>query len=298
MAPLVRLVLYIVVCLGCTVVGSIPAVVMAVGWKVSRGIELERAIDVQRDVGLLAACAIYAVYPLIIGVTIIFVRHVDYQPLSMIGLRSQFWARELALGLLVGAGFVALLTGVYLALGWIRLTPVRVSMVSWILVSVTAYPLIGAAEEIAFRGYLLRCLDEWRGRRMAISVTTVLFWSLHLGSGNMNQPLGIAAMLLTGLLFAFARYGSGALWFPIGLHAAYDWALLSLAQVPEISLPSLYATTVTTPHWLVGPPGHAGLADVIAAALLATGLYLLLYRPSQLRSQAPTTVAPSPGAPS
>ena len=99
----------------------------------------------------------------------------------------------------------------------------------------------------------------WSG----VQQTITLFAPLASGAA-LPQLVGLA---LLGWLLAAARLRSGALWLPIGIHAAW---------VATFRVGRLFFDVRPTPAWLVGtgwPPlvgGAAGwIAVGVAAALLA-----------------------------
>lgn len=282
--PLTRIALYIIACLLGGLVGLVPAIAIGVIWLLARGGQPVGAA-LQREAGIFMISSVFGIYPALVLVTCLFVWYVDRRTLAQIGLTRRRWARQIGAGIAIGAGFVAIQTLLYVALGWVRLSPgsmpldIRVTLPLMCLV-------IGVTEELVFRGYLMQTLDEWRGRRVAILVSSVLFWLVHVGQGNVHQPLGAAAMLATAVLLALCRYGAGSLWLPIGLHAAYDWGALSLGGAAEQGIPPLYRLQITAPPWLVGPPGYSGAADLVCLVLLLAGVYRFLYQPNQRKAGA------------
>ncbi|MBW3622498.1 MAG: CPBP family intramembrane metalloprotease [Armatimonadetes bacterium] len=229
----------------------------------------------------LTIVAMTSAYLAITTITFLFARHLDRRSLRNLGFRREGWAKGLGTGALLGVGYIAVTVSIYLALGWMRFDPVPVKWGLWVVASLLLWPLVGITEEVVFRGYLLKNFEEWKGPTFAILTTTILFWLIHLGQGNVHEPLGAAVMLSMGAIFAFLRYGTGSLWAPIGLHAAYDWAAISFGGFePDVELPALYHADVRAPHWLVGPPGHSGLADLLFL-LLMLGLAYGFYRRSR-----------------
>ena len=304
--------LYIVTCVATVLVTAIPIVLLVVFWvAVASGdaASLEKLFGDEpllgNEMGLVATISVLIANPALILMTCFFIWLVDRRKVADFGLATRGLVRNVLLGALLGVGFVAVSYVAFTALGWIRFTVTTVSLAWWVLATLLVYPLIDFAEEFVFRGYLMQTVEEWRGRTMAIAITSVLFWMIHLGGGNMHEPLGIVAMLSAGVMLALCRYGTGSLWLPISFHATYDWALLSLFSEPELGLPAFFEVEVTAffevevtvPHWLVGPPGYVGVADVVLELALLGGVYLFIYRQgakSDPMDQAP--VAAEPGA--
>lgn len=75
-------------------------------------------------------------------------------------------------------------------------------------------------EELAFRGYAYQKLRQWN-RVAAIVITSLVFAGLH--AGNLGaSPLGIVNILIAGVLLALAYERFQRLWFPIGIHFAWN----------------------------------------------------------------------------
>jgi hypothetical protein len=138
-------------------------------------------------------------------------------------------------------------------------------------------------EELLFRGYPFQKLYAWRPN-FALWLVALFFAALHLGNPSLSW-IGIGNIFLGGLLLglAYARYRR--LWFPIGLHIA--WNLMSGPILGhEVSgyesLSTLLVELGQGPEWLTG--GEFGIEGSIwmTVAELA-GIALLLRRISSAR---------------
>jgi membrane protease YdiL (CAAX protease family) len=78
-------------------------------------------------------------------------------------------------------------------------------------------------EELAFRGYVYQKLREW-SRGVAMTVSSIVFALLHGGNAGASV-LAIMNIVIAGVLLALAYERYQRLWFPIGIHFA--WNLLS-----------------------------------------------------------------------
>jgi membrane protease YdiL (CAAX protease family) len=276
-SPGLRLLLYLAACIATVAAGLVPTGVIAALWLAARHGSFSPEL-MQADPGVPAMSSILGIYPLLALVTLLFVRFVDRAPLERVGLVRRGWAVQAAVGATAGVLFIAIGALLYTRLGWERLLPVPAQPALLLFAAAVLYPLIGITEELVFRGYLLGTLEAWRGRRLAIAATTILFWLMHAGQGNVMQPLGAASMLATGLTLALLRYGTVALWVPIGFHAAYDWAAITLTGGPDVGLPYRYEMQPLVPAWLVGPPGYSGLADLALLLILLAVVWRYVYR--------------------
>jgi hypothetical protein len=190
-------------------------------------------------------------------------------------VRPVLVARELVLGsmfgaVLVGAGglLVVLTTGVSHGIGrgfpWGELLAVYIPAV--------------LHEELLFRGYAFQKLHQWRPT-FALWFAALLFAALHLGNPYVST-IGIANIFLGGILLglAYARYRR--LWFPIGVHLA--WNLMSGPILGhEVSGYESLATVLVElgsgPDWLTG--GEFGIeGSVWMTATESIGIALLARR--------------------
>jgi len=222
-------------------------------------------------------------------------RRLDLGSATGIGFRRHAWARELARGLAIGlAGLgvgiavAALFGGLVPAL---RFSPAKTLRKA--LLGAGAAVAIAVGEEALFRGIVLRRIRRDAGDVLAVAATALVYAAVHVirarsfaapvhawsgvqQTSVLFAPLASGAALpqvvglsLLGVLLAVARLRSGALWLPIGIHAAF---------VAAFRVGRLFFEIRPTPGWLVGtgwPPlvgGVAGwIAVGVAALLLARG---------------------------
>jgi len=83
--------------------------------------------------------------------------------------------------------------------------------------------LIGAGEELLFRGVTLTFLRARHREWIAALVSSLLFGAFHVLGG----PVHIVSSLIFGYLLYYVRRVSGGIWLPILVHAAWDFAVFS-----------------------------------------------------------------------
>jgi len=210
-------------------------------------------------------------------------RTLDLGDAASIGFRSRDATREVARGFVfgiaglgVGLGLCALCGALEPALRYGAAKTVRKAVLG-----VAAALAIGVGEETLFRGVLLRRLRRDLGRWSGVVVTTALYAAVHVvrrrGSGGVVhagsgfEQLGgllapfadgavlpqLVGLALLGAVLAAARLRSGALWLPIGVHAAF---------VAAFRVGRLFFGFAPAP-WLVGagwPPLVGGFAGMLA----------------------------------
>lgn len=131
-------------------------------------------------------------------------------------------------------------------------------------------------EEILFRGYPFQKL--WRTNRLgAVLFTSLVFAALH-GGNNAVSWLAMANLFLAGILLALAYARYERLWFPIGIHLA--WNLLSGPILGYnvsgfVSSGSVLRTVGRGTPWLTG--GMFGIEGSIWIAIVElAGIAVLL----------------------
>ena len=108
-------------------------------------------------------------------------------------------------------------------------------------------------EELVFRGYPLQKLLRWN-RPAAILLLAFVFAALHARNTAVT-PLALANIFLGGVLLGLARDRTRNLWFPIGLHFAWNVVagpLLGHEVSGHRPLTSVLAEAGAGPEWLTG----------------------------------------------
>lgn len=126
-----------------------------------------------------------------------------------------------------------------------------------------AFLMVGLFEEFSFRGYMQSTLGSGIGFWPAAIILSILFGWIH--KGNPGEALFGAVMAGSfGFLAAFALQRTGNIWFPIGMHASWDWAETFFYSTPDSGLLAkghLFNSSFHGPAWLtggtVGPEGSA-----------------------------------------
>lgn len=219
-----------------------------------------------------------------LGLALLLGHFLDREPVETMGLEPTRVGKDVAVGLALGVGTMALIGGILLALNPQSPWPGRAVWWGFLLDAVALFPA-AAAEEVAFRGYLQRALTTWRGPAVGVLVPSILFTLFHALNPNVS-PLALVNIALAGAVFAVAVERTGTLWLPIAYH--YAW---NLTQGPVLGLPvsgmtwnGLLALPVGGPSWLTGgdfgPEG--GLLSTMVLLLSLLPLWALTRRPASL----------------
>jgi membrane protease YdiL (CAAX protease family) len=152
----------------------------------------------------------------------------------------------------------------------------------WMLV----FLFVGLSEEYITRGFLQftltrglmglgSMLSPGHARAVAFWIAAIImsaiFGTLHLGNPG-ETPSGIAMVFLAGMLFSYALWRTGSLWWAIGFHMSWDWAQSFLWGVPDsggLSAGRLFQTHAAGNVWISGgADGPEGSVLVLPTLLL------------------------------
>jgi CAAX protease family protein len=201
----------------------------------------------------------------------------------------------LALGFVLFSATMAILwaLGVYHPAGW--------GSTKGLAVPVAFAVLSGILEELLFRGYLFRLSSRIVGTWGALLFTSALFGLAHLGNKGATLSSGIAIMLEAGVLLGSAYVVTQRLWFPIGLHIAWNFtegSVFGMQVSGNSTATGLVRGSLTGSPLLTG--GAFGPEASIVAVLVCLAVAIvLLIRAAQLgrieppawsQSQSPTAV--------
>ncbi len=201
----------------------------------------------------------------------------EHRPMLTYGLSGTGRLRHFVVGLLTGFGFMSLLIGVLMATHHLRLdTPTLARTTLWKYAALWGCVclLVGFAEELLLRGYLLFTLV--RGLRFwpAAILLAVLFGAAHKSNPG-ESPFGLVAAAGAALLFSLSLRRIGSLWWAIGFHTTWDWAESYFYGTPDSGILSqgrrMTAHPIGSVWWsggATGPEGSLWCLLVLALAAL------------------------------
>ena len=195
------------------------------------------------------------------------------------------WGREVAWGLAGSTALMTIIVAATLVAHGVSYSGMNASAHTLAgMLSLGAFMALAAAfEEIAFRGYGFQRLVEAVGPLAAVAISAGLFGVAHLRNPSAT-PLSTANTALAGVLFSVAYLRTRALWFPIGLHWAWNFF-----QGPVFSLPVsgiffqptlLRAQLGGAPSWLTG--GAYGPEGGLVATLVTLAAIVWVARTPRL----------------
>jgi len=225
--------------------------------------------------------------PLLVLVTLFFLRVFDRRGLASLGVRwpagGQPAAWRQAVQALLGVlGFlaawlalVALLPGVAVRFGGRSGDLAGPSGLLGLAALLAAFLLQGGVEEWVFRGYIYRALRErWR-RGTAVLASSLLFAALHAANPGFSA-MALVNVFLFGAVFALLVERTGSLWSATLAHGVWNFAVSCLLSLPVsgVRLPHLLVLSVHGPDLLTG--GAFGPEGSLLLTLLAVPVILVV----------------------
>jgi hypothetical protein len=116
---------------------------------------------------------------------------------------------------------------------------------------------------------------------LGVLLTSVPFAAIHLQNPNVAKGFTFVNTALAGVWLAVAYLRTRSLWFPLGVHWSWNWALGSLFGLPVSGItrlapnPLLQATDLG-PVWLTG--GSYGIEGGLACTIALVISTLFIWR--------------------
>ncbi|MFZ1702412.1 MAG: type II CAAX endopeptidase family protein [Pyrinomonadaceae bacterium] len=224
----------------------------------------------------------------------LFGKKIDGVPFSALGCSfEKGWLKNLAFGSAVGA--VAFGSAVLIAImsGGMSLALNRASatsaIASTLATTLVIFAVGAASEETLFRGYLLQTFGRSNVIWIGVLFTSVLFALAHNNNPDATWFSWINTFI-AGLWFAAAYLKTRDLWFPFGVHLAWNWLQgpvfgINVSGITEFSPDPILRATDAGPAWLTGGSYglEGGLVCTIALLISIGTIYFL----PQLKSEPP-----------
>jgi membrane protease YdiL (CAAX protease family) len=210
-------------------------------------------------------------------------RWLDGLPWRAIGLSLHVgWLRDFLIGSIIGIASLALATLIATAGGGLTFTIFSGNfsqVIKTLVFSAVLFVIAALAEEALFRGYPLQTMSRAGLAGLGVLITSIAFAGIHFGNPNFKDGLPLLNLLLAGVWFGVAYLRTRSLWFPLGIHWAWNWALGSLFGLPVSGVTSLAPHSLLRgadlgPAWLTG--GSFGIEGGIACtvALILSTIFI------------------------
>jgi len=150
-------------------------------------------------------------------------RFVNKGKLQQLGF---LWSlKDAFFGLLLGALSITLIFLILLATGLVELKDGFTSPAfsTYTLITCLFFILVGIAEEVFFRGYIMSTMQARDNSKWVIFIVSAIIFSLMHGMNPNVNALGLINITLIGLLFAYMFNVTKSLWLPIGYHITWNY---------------------------------------------------------------------------
>ena len=211
----------------------------------------------------IAGFAVYRAYALFI----------EQRPVSELALPGM--ARELGIGLVVGAGLYAACELILVALGIYRVN--GLNPVSFMVPAIAMVLSSGVFEELLFRGVLFRSVETWLGSWAALVISSLVFGLTHLMNPEGTLEGALYISVEAGILLAAAYMLTRRLWLSMGFHVAWNYtqsAIFSSIVSGTEASQGLIRSTVDGPDFLTG--GKFGVESSVIALFLCTSTGIVM----------------------
>ncbi len=186
-------------------------------------------------------------------------------------------------GLAVGLLYFCVVTGIMALAGCYSIVSVG-APAKELIWTFCYFAVVAVGEEILFRGVLFRWIDEKWGFAWALAISGLVFGLVHWTNPNGTLWAGIAIAIEAGLLLGAAYKWSGTLWFPIGIHWAWNFTqgnIFGFKVSGQDAGVSLIKEHIEGPDWITGGVFGAEasvIAVVVGAAVSAWFIYRISKR--------------------
>ncbi|MBC7796715.1 MAG: CPBP family intramembrane metalloprotease, partial [Pyrinomonadaceae bacterium] len=152
-------------------------------------------------------------------------------------------------------------------------------LIQSLLLSFALFVVAAAAEEAMFRGYALQTLTRARFVVVAIILTAMPFGLVHTQNPDFTN-ISLINTVLAGVWFGIAYLKTRDLWFPLGIHWAWNFTMGSILGLPVSGLKLVENPVLSfddkSPIWLGG--GSYGLEGGIVTTIAILVSMLVIWR--------------------
>lgn len=125
-------------------------------------------------------------------------------------------------GISLGLTYFVSVVVIMVILGQYKVQSVQFNPLSQLSI-IAFYLTVAACEEITFRGFLFRMIDERFGFWAATLISALLFGYVHITNDNATWWSTTAIVLEIGFFFGAYYKLTGSLWAPIGVHWIWNY---------------------------------------------------------------------------
>ena len=184
--------------------------------------------------------------------------------------------RELAIGILIGAGMFALVFASLRLAGAYTLAPGRWDDWGADIGNALA---TGLREELLIRLVLFRLIMRAFGLWPALLASAALFGAAHLANPDATWTAAAAIAVEAGLMLAAFYVLTGRIWMSVGVHAAWNFtqgSIFGASVSGNVEKGSVFvsAPLASAPAWLSG--GRFGPEASLSAVIVGLAIFLIV----------------------
>jgi CAAX protease family protein len=151
----------------------------------------------------------------------LFMKYVDKEKFINLGFHIKNRFKEFNYGIAIGAlimiiGYLLLIFIDQIIFKKLIFNPKE------IIISILIYSIVAIAEEVIFRGYILRNLMISFNKYVALIISSLLFSVMHGFNPNIDL-FSFFNLFLAGILLGISYVYTKNLWFPIALHFSWNF---------------------------------------------------------------------------
>lgn len=222
---------------------------------------------------------LFLFYIAVVLVAFLMLKFVDKRRFASIGFpfHGRVW-KETLLGFLIGAVMIGIVAAAELSVGAIKLSLRPGAGVVLLLrnfgLSFIFFGYFAMGEEILFRGYPYQAFISGMGPVGSTILMSLIFGVLHLANPDASL-FSTANTMLAGVFLCTAYLKTRTLYFPFGLHFAWNFVqsfFLSLPVSGLLTNRTIFIPTDFGPDWLTGgrygPEGGVGTTVIMVVGIL------------------------------
>jgi hypothetical protein len=206
------------------------------------------------------------------------------------------WLSKFLLGIIVGAvtlSFAVLVDVLFNGLSFSLNDASSDAILRTLGLSLLIFISSAASEEALGRGYPMQTFFHSDLKVFGIIFTAALFASGHLGNPNANVFSWLNTFL-AGIWFGIAFWRTGSLWFPFGMHLAWNWIQgaffgIEVSGLTDITSSPLLKEIDRGPAWLTGEAYGIEAGVACTAALIISTVVIYLWPRPKIESNTSST---------
>ena len=213
---------------------------------------------------------------IMLGLWACWIRVTEKRWPSELGLSG--FPKSMGLGAVVGFGMFFVITLILCLCGMYHFEGINSNVLS-LLAPFCFFYVIAVCEEILFRGFIFRMIDDRFGLWPAIIVSAIIFGFVHISNDNATVWSSVSIAIEAGIMLALAYKYSRDLWLPIAIHWAWNFSqgnIFGFAVSGNDAGKTLIQATVSGPDLITG--GSFGPEASVVAAVLGLIVAWLFYR--------------------